>query len=239
MSRNESSGIFGFNSLSYQLIKTGIVFICVYIITIINRKNADIISNYCSYYTMFIAIIFFLDNCFIRFSGNLYYRLWWLILIHIAAAAVYLAVFTLSSNNFRPLSIKLTKGYTILYIVSFVSVFLRPIGDAATKNFIIGKGTLSYISYLLEHPAAWDIWFITLGNIIFFIPIPFILKVFIPEIKAYHQLIIAVLIPVFIEGYQFIFKCGDVDIDDLVLNFSGFAIGLILMSVHNKIKKLP
>lgn len=238
MSKSESGSIFGFNSLSYQLIKTGIVFISIYILTIINRQNANIISGYCSYYTMFIAIVFFIDNCFVKFSGSLYFRLWWLMIIHIAAGAVYLGLFTLNNINFEQLSIKLTKGYSILYIVSFVCIFLRPIGDGATINFSLGNGTIRFIFYLLEHPAQWEIWFITLGNIIFFIPIPFILKVLIPKIKTYHQLIIAVFIPVFIEGYQFIFKCGDVDIDDLLLNFSGFTIGLILMIIHNKIKKL-
>jgi glycopeptide antibiotics resistance protein len=150
---------------------------------------------------------------------------------------VYLGVLTLKSIDFKRISTRLLKGYSILYLVSFASVFLRPLGNAATTNFIIGKGTFNFIPYLINNPSDWCIWLLTVGNVIFFIPVSFILKANFPKIKIYQQIIIGLIIPIVIEGYQFILKCGDVDIDDLVMNFCGFLIGLILLLIQNKFKK--
>lgn len=236
MSKETIDGIFGFNSFMYQLIKLPIVFASVFFVTLINKNNIDKTSDYCCYFTMAIAVIYFIDSCFFRLSGSLYYRLWWLLTIHIAVFAVYIAVMFMKNIDFKQISKKLIQGYSILYTVSFASVFLRPMGNGATTNFIPGSGTLKFVPYLIEYPQDWSIWLITLGNVIFFIPIAFILKTLIPKIKLYQQMIIGILIPVFIESYQLILKCGDVDIDDIILNFTGFLIGLLLLIIQNKIK---
>lgn len=236
ISREDINGIFGFNSFLYQLIKLSAVFILIFILTLLNKNNIDKISNYCRYFTMVVSVIYFIDSSFFRFSGTLYYRLWWLLTIHIAVFAVYFAVLFIKNINFNLISSQLIKGYSILYTVSFVSVFLRPMGEAATTNFIPGSGTLKFIPYLISYPQDWSIWIITLGNVIFFIPIAFILKTLIPKIKLYQQIAAGLLMPVFIESYQLILKCGDVDIDDIILNFTGFLIGLLLLVIQNKIK---
>lgn len=49
-SKNINGNIFYYNSLNFQLIKSLIVFILVFAVTIINRKNIDKINNYASVY---------------------------------------------------------------------------------------------------------------------------------------------------------------------------------------------
>ena len=41
-------------------------------------------------------------------------------------------------------------------------------------------------------------------------------------------MMIGFITPLFVEAYQMIFKCGQVDIDDIVLNFGGFLIAFIV-----------
>lgn len=237
ISKETVSGLFGFNSFQYQLIKLAIAFTSIFTVTLINKNNIDKISSYCCAFTILISVIYFIDACFFRLSGGLYYRLWWLLTIHIAVFAVYLAVVLMKNISYNAISAKIIKGYSVLYAVSFASIFLRPMGDNATTNSIIGSGTLKFIPYLISYPQDWSIWLITLGNVIFFIPIAFIMKTLIPKIKPYQQIIVGILIPVFIESYQFIFKCGDVDVDDIILNCTGFFIGLMLLGIQNEIKR--
>ena len=92
-------------------------------------------------------------------------------------------------------------------------------------------------NYLIKYPYDSEILFFVVGNIIFFLPISFLLQTYCPKIKAYQQIIIGLSLPFIVEGYQFIFKCGDVDIDDIIMNFSGFLIGYLLLIIQNKIKK--
>lgn len=236
-SKNINGNIFYYNSLNFQLIKSLIVFILVFAVTIINRKNIDKINNYASVYIAAVGIIYFADNYTLQLSGNLtFFRLWWLSLIHIVFLAYYLGLFAMKNIDFCKHSVKALKGYSVLYTVSFIVVFLRPISNNLTTNIIPGQGTLSYINYLIKYPNDSEILFLVVGNIIFFLPISFLLQAYFPKIKAYHQLIVGLILPFIVEGYQLIFKCGDVDIDDIIMNFSGFLIGYLLLLTQNRIK---
>lgn len=235
---DSDTSLFSFNSLLYQAVKLLIVFLLNFIVTLINRKNIDTTVNYCFYCTIAVGMIFAINSLFVKIIGPLYNRIWWMLVIHIAFYGVYTAVFTIKNIDFKALSLKLMKGYSVLYAASFVSIFARTTNSGLTTNFEISNGTIRLIPYLIDHPGDWEIWFLTLGNVIFFVPIAFILKALIPKIKAYQLIIVGAIIPVIVEGYQLIFKCGDVDIDDYILNFCGFMIGFILLTIQSKIKKV-
>ncbi|MCK8059106.1 MULTISPECIES: VanZ family protein [unclassified Fusibacter] len=66
-----------------------------------------------------------------------------------------------------------------------------------------------------------------LGNIILFIPIGLVLSTLIKNGRI--RRIAAVLIPVFIEVAQFFTRTGVADVDDLILNSFGIAIGSLLV----------
>lgn len=237
-SKDIEGNIFYYNSLNFQLLKSTVIFILVFLVTIINRKNIEKINNYASIYTAAVGIIYFADNYTFHLSGSLtFFRLWWLSLIHIVFLAYYLGLFAMKEIDFNKLSVKALKGYSVLYAVSFIVVFLRPISNNLTTNIVPGQGTLAYINYLMKYPNDSEILFLVVGNIIFFLPISFMLQAYFPKIKPYQQIIIGLALPFIVEGYQFIFKCGDVDIDDIIMNFSGFFIGYLLLIIQNRIKK--
>lgn len=237
-SKNIDGNIFYYNSLLFQLIKTLSAFVLVYLATIINKSNIDKINSYVSIYTKIVAVVYFIDNYTLQLSGDVaFFRLWWLSLIHFVFLAYYLALATFKGIDFKRYTTKALKGYSVLYAISFIVVFLRPISDNLTYNFTVGKGTLSYIRYLIEYPYDSEILFLVIGNVIFFIPIAFLLEAYFPKIKGYQQIIIGLIIPFIVEGYQLIFKCGDVDIDDIIMNFSGFLIGFLFLLLQNRIKK--
>lgn len=236
-SKNIQGSIFYYNTLNYQLLKTAAIFILIFFVTILNKKNAEKMNNYVSLYIVAVGIIYFADNYTLQLSGSVtFFRLWWLSLIHIVFLAYYLGLLLIKNIDFNKLSVKALKGYSVLYAVSFIVVFLRPISNNLTTNKTPGQGTLSYINYLIKYPNDSEILFLVVGNIIFFVPLSFLLQAYFPKIKIYQQLIIGFTIPFIVEGYQYIFRCGDVDIDDIILNFSGFLIGFLFLMLQNKIK---
>ena len=66
------------------------------------------------------------------------------------------------------------------------------------------------------------------GNLLVFIPLPFILSTLFKNISPRWMLAIGGAIPPLIEAYQMVFECGDTDIDDIILNWAGFLIGFII-----------
>lgn len=237
-SKNLQGNIFYYNSLNFQLIKSAAVFLLTFLVTAINSRNIKKINKFASIYIAAVGIIYFIDNYTFHLSGSpSFYRLWWLSLIHIVFLAYYLGLLTMKDIDFSTISVKALKGYSVLYTVSFIVVFLRPISNNLTTNFVPGKGTLSYISYLINYPNDSEMLFIVVGNIIFFLPISFLLQAYFPKIKTYQQLIIGFVLPFIVEGYQLLFRCGDVDIDDIIMNFSGFLFGYLMLIFQNRIKK--
>ncbi len=235
-SRDTGNSIFSYISFEFQIVKSLSVLILNFIITIINKRSIEKAVNYSIAATIVITIVFFVDNYFISPSDSLYNRLLWMSTVHLAILGVYSAVFVLKGIDFDKLSKRLIKGYTFLYIVIFAVAFIRPAGENVTMNFVVGDGTFFFFDILKNKPYEWVLWFVLLGNCIFFIPLPFILKTFIPKIKLLPMLLVGIILPFLIEGYQYVFKCGDVDVDDIVLNISGFLIGIILLLIQTKIK---
>ena len=236
MSVNGKGGYFHFVSFYFQIFKTILVFCLMLGITVLNKNNINKIVKLTISATAIITVICIVDNYFIMFSGNpSFYRLWWYSIIHIANAGVFIGMLKCKAKE-KEIS-AFFKGYTPFYLFTFAVCFLRPFGDTLTTNFRIGHGTILFLNYLIHNPKDSEIWFNVVGNIVFFIPIAFILKAFIPRIKNYQQILTGLAVPLFIEGYQLVLKCGDVDIDDIVLNFSGFLIGFILLILQTKLKE--
>lgn len=236
MSVNGKGGYFHFVSFYFQIFKTILVFCLMLGITVLNKNNINKIVKLTISATAIITVICIVDNYFIMFSGNpLFYRLWWYSIIHIANAGVFIGMLKCKAKE-KEIS-AFFKGYTPFYLFTFAVCFLRPFGDTLTTNFRIGHGTILFLNYLIHNPKDSEIWFNFLGNILIFLPLPFILISFFNKIKTYQLIFVGAMFPIFAEGYQYIFKCGDVDIDDVILNFAGFLIGLFLLKAIPKIIK--
>lgn len=231
------AAIIKYYSIPVQILKFAVIFLLNYIVTVINKRNTTEISKFCSGITVVTAFLFVADYYFTKISGDLYEQLLWLSAVNLAFLGVYFGLITVKDDNFKANAAKIIKGYAFIYIGAIIILFLRPIGENATVNLIIGKGTFSFIPYLCRKPFAWQVWLVVIGNCVFFIPFPFIIKTICKKIKDSQLVIIGFIIPIIIEGYQLIFKCGDVDIDDFILNFGGFVIGLLLLKLQDKLRK--
>jgi len=238
MSRERLGGYFYYNNLKFQLLKMALVFLSVLLITIINRNNHKQASIFTSVFINFTIILYTIDYFVTKFSGNLpFFRLWWLSTIFIACFAYFIGCHFYETDNHKVYLRQFWLSFIPVYLISFFIIFIRTPADNLTTNFEIGKGMLQFVPYLMKHINDSEILFNVLGNLIFFIPVPFIVAALIPKIKTYQVFIIGILIPFFVEGYQYLFKCGDVDVDDIIVNVCGFIIGLLLMKADEFILK--
>ncbi len=89
-------------------------------------------------------------------------------------------------------------------------------------NFVPFKTILSY----LLGEKGWIIVGINLvGNIVLLIPVGFLVPFIYRKMTWQKSLILAVAIPLVIEGLQVVLRLGIFDIDDVILNGLGIMIG--------------
>lgn len=131
-----------------------------------------------------------------------------------------------------------------LYIVLFRDVSLTMLSDInigfyieqlKIANFIPFQVFLDYSKY--SNKVSYFIQLF--GNIVMFIPFGILTPIVIPKMnKTYFYVIITLLCIVMIEVIQFMFVCGNFDIDDVLLNYLGallsFGIYKFATNVHLK-----
>ena len=121
------------------------------------------------------------------------------------------------------------EGY---FIWQFKFYWHRPLADI---NIIPLVETFK----LLKGKSLVDFFYNLYGNIVWFIP----MGVFIPALSKRHRgflqvVLIGALISTSIETLQFIFNTGVTDIDDVIFNTLGAAVGYLIYFVGKWIKKL-
>lgn len=123
--------------------------------------------------------------------------------------------------------------FLLIYLLFFA--YFRQ-GTSTRVNIIPFKTIIGFFrDFYLPH---WWYWAINIpGNIVAFIPLPFIFKSFFGTInKPSTKFIVALLIPVFIELLQWLFQVGSSNIDDVILNIFGLYIGFRLVSKREQNK---
>ena len=98
----------------------------------------------------------------------------------------------------------------------------KSITDLTGYTFSSGHGT-------------WH-WIINVpGNVIAFVPIPFIFQLIYPrQVSFWPGLLLTLLLPALIELAQYIFQTGSCDIDDWILNVTGIVGGMMIITIRQK-----
>lgn len=244
VSTDKIKGYFGYSSTDMLIFKYLIIFCCVLVATVINIKQIKKAVYLTAIFNCIFIFIFLFDYYVTRLSGSIdYYRMWWLSAFYIANAAFYCGLYLCFCDDFYRLSRVFWLGFTPAHFASSLIIFLRLDTSYFSLNTKPGNGLLGQMDYLISHfhGNSWPL-FNLVGNVVFFIPAPFIIKAVFPRLKGYAVLIISLIIPFIIEGYQYIFKRGAVDIDDIITNtlgiLTGFFISIIFKKIYDNIKQL-
>ena len=85
--------------------------------------------------------------------------------------------------------------------------------------------------------GIWMVLYLVVGNIVWFVPFGFLLPVIWQKLKSYYTIPLGFLLSLVIETSQFILKKGMFEIDDLVLNTLGTAIGCLIYKIYRDFRK--
>jgi len=141
-------------------------------------------------------------------SKKLVTVLLWLIAALYAAVMIFLL--------FRPFSTRM--GWRMFNFVPF---------DTIVKTYWDNRAFLN-ARLVLEN---------LVGNVAVFIPLGLLLQALKRSKGVRLDLLLALLIPVCVEALQVLLMVGSCDIDDVILNFAGIAIGIALYRVTRHVTK--
>ena len=134
-------------------------------------------------------------------------------------------------------SVKISLGIAYLGLLIFL-LFFAPFRNntATTVNLIPFKSIAPLTVYTFTSGHGFLHWLINVpGNIVAFIPLPFIFQlVRKSKPKLLMLIFISAIIPLIIELAQYLFQAGSCDIDDWMLNFMGMIFGYMLLRKFQK-----
>lgn len=215
-----------------------IVFAVLFLITFLNKHNHRFISIYIPIAMALLTACILIDRFFTHhLMYNYYLCLWQCAAIIVANAAVFLSATLFFEKGYAAFYRSFWWAFLGVYLFLIYIAFIRqPDAYALTVNTHIGNGTLKFFKYIIRHPNDGYVVLICFGNALVFAPLPFMLRNLMRRAPLYVFIIIGLLVPVAVEAYQFVFRCGNVDIDDLLLNWLGFALGLCAEEIIHKTK---
>ena len=139
--------------------------------------------------------------------------------------------------NFISTSMGIFYTSCLIYIFFFARRRWMPLPER-TFNLVPFRDKVHYLQTYSTHTHPQNVEFYKdlIGNIILFVPFPFLLF-YVIGIKSYPRLLwMSVCASLFIEITQFAFNIGVADIDDVLLNTIRSSIGLMILYVVSGLK---
>lgn len=128
----------------------------------------------------------------------------------------------------------------LTYIVFFARRRKGLIWHDTFVNLTPGVRTIKAYHHLSEMPARgqWDFYSNLFGNILLFMPLPFILIILCRITSKTKIIALGACLSVLIELSQYIWQIGIPDIDDVILNTTGVIVGLFIWTASYKVKAI-
>lgn len=254
MSSNTLTGYFAANTTAFVFLKFLVILVCTSIATIIEykaSKGSDFIAIAAPIISNIAFISFAFDYYVTEISGTIFlFKIMWAAYLMFAQVTLFFVVTICAKHEkhstYQVFFKNLWYGFTPLFIFVFCVCFARsPFSNEAQEiNYIPFEGTFLMLYAMLDHMRGGiEPPILFFGNIVFFMPYGFLVPFYLKKSHPVIHLLVGIITPFLIESYQYFFKCGHADIDDLILNISGFLIGYLMFYIvkkyTEKLKKTP
>lgn len=227
---------FGFHSFSFIYLRYLIIFITMIILVYLNRKNEKLFYLYIPTAIILVSIGIYIEYFITqKYIYNYGYLLWTGVVFSVTNAGVFIGATLFFKGDYGKYYKRFWLSYLIFYLlILYVSFIRSPDFQSLTVNTQLGNGTLKYFKAVFNDSAN-NLYtsLICFGNVLILFPLPFIIYA-LKRPPIVLSIITGALLPFLFEGYQYFFKCGDVDIDDIVLNFAGYLAALIIAEIMYK-----
>lgn len=237
ISSNKFEGYLSYHT-RFLYIKYPLIILLVFVAVLLVKDKLNFAVKSSNIILSISVLIFIIDSFTFKIGGTTnFVRIWWLVAMFISELTLFAALTVFGKSNLNYLYKQFWLGFIPLYaVILFIAFGRSPNTGIPSVNLIIGKGTFSQLGAFI-HRGKEALQIVT-GNLFAFIPLPIMIKTFFPKFNNIVLLVIGLLLPISIEAYQYIFKCGNTDIDDIILNFGGFLIGFfIYLFINQRISK--
>lgn len=85
--------------------------------------------------------------------------------------------------------------------------------------------------------GIWMVLYLVVGNIAWFVPFGFLLPMIWQKLKSFYTIPLGFLLSLVIESSQLALNKGMFEIDDLVLNTAGCAVGCFIYKIYRDFRK--
>lgn len=130
--------------------------------------------------------------------------------------------------------------YLIAVLVLYIAVLLR-ITIFRTRSYPTEMSVnLSLFTDLVatyHENGIWMVLYLVVGNIVWFVPFGFLLSAICQKLKSYHTIPLGFCLSLVIETSQLLTGKGMFEIDDLVHNTIGTAIGYLIYKIYRDFRK--
>ncbi|MCR5206846.1 MAG: VanZ family protein, partial [Eubacterium sp.] len=236
------SSYFGFHSITYIYIRYLIIFITLFVLVYLNRKNEKLLTVFVPTALLSVSAFAYFDYFITgHLLQNYSYMLWLGAVISLTNAALFLSATVFCNGFYERFYRRFWISYLPIYIlILYVSFIREPNSFEFSVNLIPTQGTFRYFKAIFQGlDESLYVSLVCFGNLLVLAPLPFIISA-VKRLPLPVMLIIGLALPVLFEGYQYIFKCGNVDIDDCILNTAGYLAGLATeLKIHGKKIKEP
>ncbi|MBE6720359.1 MAG: VanZ family protein [Ruminococcaceae bacterium] len=228
----------GLNGTPFIFFRFILIIALMLIAVIINKSDTAFIEKIVPPSALIITVFVVYDYFVSHISGSHFlYRVWWIAYIIVTLMVVFFTDTLFSKEDYPDFYRRFWRSFTPLYLFVFAICFLRMPGEEYSLNTELGNGTFLMLKALIHNSrVSFEAPLMFFGNIIIFTPLPFILSAISNKFTPSLIMIIGFLTPFAVESYQLVFKCGQVDIDDIVLNFGGFIIAFVFYLIIYKQK---
>lgn len=124
------------------------------------------------------------------------------------------------------------KGYFLAFIFIFIQVYfvLRQYNSSpASISLVPGCGEIGRIVHLFSDIKGNALALMrSAGNIMVYATAPLLIAAFDKKKRILPMLAVPFAVSIAAEAFQYILKCGDTDIDDVILNTLGAVLGVVL-----------
>ena len=228
---------FGFHDIFFIYSRYIIILLLMVILVYINRDNEKLFTVFVPIMMITVGAAAYIEYFITRnFLYNYGYLLWFGVVYSITNLGVLLGNLAFSGKWFDKFYRRFWLAFIPMYLLIIYVAFIRqPESYELTTNFVFGNGTLKFFKAVFNDPMN-NLYtsLICFGNVFIIMPLPFIIRA-IKKLPLPVMLIIGLCLPLIFEGYQYVFKCGNVDVDDVVLNYAGYLAGYALCRlIENK-----
>ena len=133
-------------------------------------------------------------------------------------------------NNKRIRTVCLIAFLAYILIVLRLTIFRTGVFDERQLNLAI----FADLIHVFRNVGIGRFLWLFFGNIGWFVPLGFLLPVLLKRESFLKVIVIGLMFSLTIESLQFIFRVGVAELDDLILNTIGTAIGYLLFKFTSK-----